>query len=240
MARRAPPSTKSDLLHAAEACFAEHGLDATKVEDITARAGIAKGAFYSYFAGKEECWQQIVEAFLTRLAVAVEQPVRGVEPGLPLAQRFVAWLEHDVALLQFCWENRALLGLLMNGAGGAAYAHLLDEFAARAAKNAQARIAALVAEGLYRRDVDPALVASLLAGAYDRLVRELIKQPQRPPIEALARQTQSIFTRGLFTDVARTQIEPPVTVMAARVATRALRARGQAGGKQAIGTRRSK
>ncbi|HEX2678471.1 MAG TPA: helix-turn-helix domain-containing protein, partial [Polyangiales bacterium] len=72
MARRAPASTRSDLLEAAERCFALHGLDATKVEDITAEIGIAKGAFYSYFQSKEECWKQIVEAFLDRLHAAID------------------------------------------------------------------------------------------------------------------------------------------------------------------------
>ncbi len=234
MARRAPPSTKHDLLQAAGACFAEHGLEATKVEDITGRAGIAKGAFYSYFASKEACWKQIVEAFVARLEQAVQPPQPLLDASLPLAERFERWLAHDRSVLAFCWRERTLLGMLMNGAGGAAYAHLLDEFAARAAKNAETHIRALVAEGVYRDDIDPALVASLLGGAYDRLVRGMLKGPAQPDIDALARQTQHVFTRGLFTDDARAMLQRP----AAKAAREASPARAPL--LRAAATRRSK
>ncbi|MFI5307263.1 MAG: TetR/AcrR family transcriptional regulator [Polyangiales bacterium] len=226
MARRAPPSTRSDLLRAAQGCFAERGFEATKVEDITLRAGIAKGAFYSYFVSKEQCWQQIVEAFLLRLGAAVQRPASASERGVPPSRRLETWLAQDVTLLEFCWENRVLLGMLMNGAGGAGYAHLLDEFAARAAEDAEVRIRELVAEGLYRADVDPKLVASLVAGAYDRLVRELMKQPERPAIESLARQTQRLFVRGLLSEPARARLQA-VPSVATRRADAARVARAQ-------------
>jgi AcrR family transcriptional regulator len=215
MARKAPPNTRFDVLEAAQACFAERGFEATKVEDITLRAGIAKGAFYSYFVSKEQCWQQIVETFLARLGKAVERPEVASERGVPPAQRLETWLAQDVELLEFCWENRVLLGMLMNAAGGAAYAHLLDEFAARAAQNTELRIRELVAEGLYRADVDPKLVATLVAGAYDRLVRELLKHEERPEVETLARQTQRLFVHGLLSEPARARIQE-VPALAAR------------------------
>lgn len=208
MARRAPPTTGVEVLRAAEACFAEAGLDATKVEDITARAGIAKGAFYTYFASKEDCWRQIIDAFLVRLAQACEVP-RGALEGEALAERMDRWLAHDVRLFEFCWENRALLGMVLKGNGG--YAYLLDEFAARQAKAGEAVIRELVAEGLYRDDIDISIVSRLLGGAYDRLARELLKETKRPDFEACLRQAQVFMTRGLFTDAARRELDRSVT-----------------------------
>src|SRR5215210_765850 len=72
MPRPADRRAKIDLLRAAEAAFTEHGLAAAKVEDITARAGVSKGAFYLHFESKEDCFRQIIEGFLARLAACIE------------------------------------------------------------------------------------------------------------------------------------------------------------------------
>lgn len=45
---------RSDLLDAAQAVFVDKGVAATTLEDITARAGVAKGTFYLYFRSKDD------------------------------------------------------------------------------------------------------------------------------------------------------------------------------------------
>jgi AcrR family transcriptional regulator len=206
MARRAPASTKSDLLQAAEECFAAHGLDATKIEDITARIGIAKGAFYSYFESKDACWKELVEGFLVRLREVVDDHGVGLSSRAPIPERVEIWLAHDLEVFEFCWENRTLLGMLGNGAGGIAYAHLLDEFARSASCNAEALVRSLIAEGVYQADVDPQVVASMLGGGYDRLARELIRKPKKPNLEAMLREAQRVFLHGLLTDSSRREL----------------------------------
>src|SRR5882757_8254947 len=66
MSRAADPTVKISLLRSAEEVFAEKGLSAAKVQDITERAGMSKGAFYLHFESKEEAFRQIVESFLAR------------------------------------------------------------------------------------------------------------------------------------------------------------------------------
>lgn len=46
--------TETALLDAAERVLVDRGLQATKVEDITGAAGVAKGTFYLYFSTKED------------------------------------------------------------------------------------------------------------------------------------------------------------------------------------------
>ncbi|MDT3396595.1 TetR/AcrR family transcriptional regulator [Streptomyces sp. B1866] len=48
------PRTRAALLRAALAAFAEHGFQATTIEQVCARAGYTRGAFYSNFSSKEE------------------------------------------------------------------------------------------------------------------------------------------------------------------------------------------
>ena len=199
MPRIADRRAKIDLLRAAEESFAEHGLAAAKVEDITARAGVSKGAFYLHFESKEDCFRQIVEGVLARIAATageVELPALSNGDGLisVLERRLAA----DIEVLELCWQNRAILKMILAGGGGAPYAYLLDAFGEQVIGRSERWVQHAMGTGLYRSDIDPALVARLASGVYERLVRELIKQQRRPDIAAWARQVQAMITRGLF------------------------------------------
>ncbi|HSF15449.1 MAG TPA: TetR/AcrR family transcriptional regulator [Vicinamibacteria bacterium] len=50
---RKKQQTRTALLEAAMALFAEGGVSGTRVEDITERVDLGKGAFYNYFASKD-------------------------------------------------------------------------------------------------------------------------------------------------------------------------------------------
>lgn len=60
---RRPAERRTELLDAAERLFAERGVAATTVADITGAAGVSKGSFYGYFASREA----LVEALNARL-----------------------------------------------------------------------------------------------------------------------------------------------------------------------------
>ena len=67
----APERRRGDLLDAATALFATHGVEATSVAAITAAAGVAKGSFYRYFASREELMAALKERFIDDLLAAV-------------------------------------------------------------------------------------------------------------------------------------------------------------------------
>jgi AcrR family transcriptional regulator len=217
MPRPADPHVKVELLRAAESIFATKGLAAAKVEDITALAGVSKGAFYLHFEGKEDCFRQIVEAFLAQMAARIEPPpgFDGRSSAAPPDEVLAHCLSHDREILEFCWQNRTTIRLVFDGLGGAPYAYLLDEFSERVARSAASWIAQARAAGLYRADVDPDVVALLLAGAYERLARAIVRQAKRPDIEAWTRQAVALFTRGMLTDAARAELDRGVNHRAA-------------------------
>jgi AcrR family transcriptional regulator len=199
MPRLADHRTKIELLRAAEAEFAEHGLVAAKVEAITARAGVSKGAFYLHFDGKEDCFRLIVESFLARFATCVELPF-DLDSAMPssiheLEERV---LPHNVAILEVCWQSRALLRMLLEGGGGTPHAYLVEEFRERTRKQAEDWIHKAVEQGLYRSDIDPKVISGLISGAHERLVQDLIRQEKKPDIVAWCRQVFDLFTRGLL------------------------------------------
>lgn len=54
--------TKAAIIHAALKLFHDHGFDAVTIEQITTRAGVARGSFYTYFKSRSDI---IVDQFWT-------------------------------------------------------------------------------------------------------------------------------------------------------------------------------
>ena len=61
---------KQQLVDAAAALFAERGYGATRISDICARAGVAKGLFYWYFPTKLDLFSELVRTMRHRLRKA--------------------------------------------------------------------------------------------------------------------------------------------------------------------------
>jgi AcrR family transcriptional regulator len=76
--RRLPEERPGQILEAAVAVFAEHGIAAAKLEEIAIRAGVSKGTIYLYFASKEELFREVVrQTVVPRIAQADAIPRDG-------------------------------------------------------------------------------------------------------------------------------------------------------------------
>ncbi len=74
-------AARQRLLEAGLSLMAQKGVQACKVEEITAQAGVAKGTFFTHFASKEVFVAQLVESVLDDLSRRV-RPL-GLAPGEP-------------------------------------------------------------------------------------------------------------------------------------------------------------
>jgi AcrR family transcriptional regulator len=95
--------TRQRLLDAAREVFAEQGFGKASVEDVCARAGYTRGAFYSNFVSLDELflamWEQRTEATLRAAAEAIEATERervttleeGIDRLLEVAAVDEAW-----------------------------------------------------------------------------------------------------------------------------------------------------
>lgn len=64
---------EEEILAAAFEVFAAHGFEATRIDDVARRAGIAKGTIYLYFRDKERLFQAVVRNLIPkRLDLLVE------------------------------------------------------------------------------------------------------------------------------------------------------------------------
>ena len=86
---RQAEATRQLLVSVARELFTEHGYAETSVEDIIQRAGVARGALYHHFAGKDALFRAVYEAVqadtasqVVKAALAVQEPWAGVRAGL--------------------------------------------------------------------------------------------------------------------------------------------------------------
>jgi AcrR family transcriptional regulator len=68
---------RAEILKAAREVLAEKGLDAAKVSEIVARAGVAQGTFYLYFPSKTSVVLALVEEMSQRNMEAIQEAIAG-------------------------------------------------------------------------------------------------------------------------------------------------------------------
>ena len=197
MSRTPEPTAKIALLRAAEEVFAAKGLTAAKVEEITRRAKMSKGAFYLHFESKEEALRHVAEAFLARLSAML--PVPADYERLPSSpdEMVALWLDRDLEIYEFLWQNRAIVRIL-HGCQ-ASHTYLLDTFRVQMRGNCEAWIESWKRRGFMRAEVATEIVAMLIHGAYEEMTTRMLASDKKPPIVAWVKEAHAVFTRGLGT-----------------------------------------
>ena len=117
---RQAEETRQLLISTARALFTERGYAATSIEEIIQRAGVAKGALYHHFNGKNELFRAVYDAVqadavgrVVAAALAEQEPWAAVRAGLsafldtclePAFRRIVV-LDSVAILQQDVWEG---------------------------------------------------------------------------------------------------------------------------------------
>lgn len=134
--------TRAALLEAAAACFADKGLAAATVTDITSRADVAYGSFYSHFTGMDELVLELARQSIERIvagtsaimsAVGDYRLLAGVGPRvimrvflrdpvilwlLDRPQVFAATFRATARPFMLAYESRGIAEGRLNPAGG--------------------------------------------------------------------------------------------------------------------------
>lgn len=150
------------ILEVAEQLFAARGYDAVSIQDIADAATVSKANVFHHFGSKEKLYFSVLNTACGNAAQRLDELERHGQPiGTRLA-RFAT--EHLDDLHEHQAVTRLILRELLNDGSnqGSAMANQVfgDKFA---------RFVAILGEaqkrGELRRDLDPALVATLLIGA---------------------------------------------------------------------------
>ena len=86
--------TRSAILRAAEALFAERGFEATRLEDVAAAVGIRRASIVYYFRDKRALYDAVLEEVLEALRVAIAGALsaRGAA-AVRVVAAVAAWIE---------------------------------------------------------------------------------------------------------------------------------------------------
>ncbi len=82
--RMQPAERRQAILDAALVVFAEHGFEAARLDEVAARAGVAKGTLYLYFKDKQALFETLVRSAIDPIFERIEAVT--TVPDLPLAQ----------------------------------------------------------------------------------------------------------------------------------------------------------
>ena len=85
------------ILDAALDEFSEKGFAAARLDDVAARAGVAKGTIYLYFASKEALFEGLIRASIALPIEAVKRELLARDlPAEDLLRALFAWMRREV------------------------------------------------------------------------------------------------------------------------------------------------
>lgn len=164
-------NTRAKILEAAASLFASAGFEATSVDQIVARADVAKGTFYQHFETKLDLAMALGRDSMRE---AFEQTLKSIERGaapIPLLHRYYARLcEHFEQHRQLA--EPVVRHQMRRAASGE------DDGGGTTRSIVAALIRAAHERGELRRGVDPAEAAQLVAGAFMQAVFTWLADPK--------------------------------------------------------------
>ena len=183
------------LLGAALALFAEKGYEATSVDAITARAGVAVGSFYQHFRNKRQLLLVLMDQLLEGLERLDLRPkgASSIRPGLRAMLRGAFSQDLAYAGAYRAWREAVLLDSTL-----AALQDRIDRWT-------RARVTGVFEALLQlpgaRCDVNVLVLARLM----DHLFWDLLGQAPRlsaNELEAILESTTDLLYHALFSDAA--------------------------------------
>jgi AcrR family transcriptional regulator len=159
---RANGRGRKELMAIAIDCFARYGYQGTSIDRIASAAGVTKGALYYHFRDKEEL---LFEAVQDRIAEFEQRVVGGVSPVTDPAGALAEIARVCVHIATKNNLRRFILTLMVealdtNPKLSEAFRGILRRF--------RSYLAGIVRvgqeQGVFRKDIEPALAAQLFAG----------------------------------------------------------------------------
>lgn len=197
-----PTIRRAELIDAAQALIFERGYEATSVDEIIARAGISKGAFYHYFPSKEA----VLEALAERMAQQAVEGARAFleDPSLNAFERLHGFLRQNRRLkVQQASEILALFEALFRQENLALY----HQVHARISRVLVPVLAGIIGEGIADGVFlpgDAEAIAEILlglSGTTHRVVADLINASDETSFRAAAEAFERRFiTQGIVSD----------------------------------------
>lgn len=197
MDRSAPQDTsdvRQSILENGQRIMAGKGFSAVGLNEVLAAAQVPKGSFYHYFGSKEAFGEKMLEKYFEDYLADLDETLR--RPGLTMAQRLMAYLQHWQETQSFFDCQGKCLAVKL----GAEVADLSEAMRLALKRGTtgivtrlRAAIEAGVAEGSLSVDGDPGCVAQSLYQLWlgASVMVKIVRSTQ--PFEAAMMTTRQIL-----------------------------------------------
>lgn len=126
MPQRLKEDVRERILAAAALVFAEHGFDAARMSDVAQRGDVTTSNIYKYFESKQVLFDAIVTPqVVAKLLKLLRRRARDIGTMAAWTQADAQGSTSAAALLNFWVSNRLAVVILIRGAKGTRYAHVL-------------------------------------------------------------------------------------------------------------------
>ncbi len=186
---------REQILGIAAEVFAEKGYHQARIEDVVARAGVARGTFYLYFEDKRAVFTELVDRFTARLSAAIA-PIELEEEGVRPFPELRANLLRVVGIFQ---DEPSLAKILLSAAVGvdAEFDRRLLGFYDELTALVERSLEQGAAIGILR--VGPTRIWSYcLVGLIKELLHQLLLRETKVTPEALVDAMMDLLALGLF------------------------------------------
>jgi AcrR family transcriptional regulator len=159
------PPSKREIMKAALALFAEHGLDGVTIRDIASQAGYTNPAIFKFFAGKDDLAEYLfVQCFreLSRRFSATAHPDRGFRDNLrALLEEFSLVVDDELDAFLFVADNlRRIWPRAGRQLRGASLLGIMRRLVQRGRR-----------DGELPRTIEPTLLVAGIAGTLSQVAR---------------------------------------------------------------------
>lgn len=162
--RRLPEERPRQILEAAREVFGEHGLAASRLDDIAKRAGLSKGTIYLYFPNKEELFREMVRQMVVSQIEQGEQELNTMnESATDLLTQFLRSYWRFIRSPQFAPLFRLIHAEIHS------FPDLARFYAEEVIARVHRLIAAIITRGIESgefRQLDPKVVARMVPAPF--------------------------------------------------------------------------
>ncbi|MFT7776792.1 TetR/AcrR family transcriptional regulator [Roseateles sp.] len=197
--RRAPSGPKAeqrvrDILRVGRGVFAERGYEGATTTEIAQRLGISEATIFTYFRGKRELCQRVIQDWY-------DENIAAMQAGLPRNASVRAQLEYLVLtnLQVFLVQGRGICALVLSE--GRAKGQDLGAGLVELQRRYTAPLMELLARGQeageVRRDIPLRLLRSLVFGPIEQMLWEVVITGRQIDVEASARDLVALLWPAL-------------------------------------------
>lgn len=184
--------TRNALIEAAREVFEEKGFEATRVAEITGRAGLAYGSFYTYFDSKDALLREVAKGMTAEMFEASRSGMTsGADP--------IARIRHSTErFLRLYRDNARIMHVIEQVAPRHPhFNHIYLEIRGLFVDRISASIRRLQEEGLADPGLDPDTAAGMLGGMVEHFARVWFLYQQEHDPEVAVETATRLWARGI-------------------------------------------